>query len=125
MADSPDVSLHIAFKVLSPRRWAWGLIGAATVLWYWLVAAVQVAHVALHPDPPVRPGTLRTTTRLESPLARGLLARLLALAPGTLVIDSGEDGSIELHCLTDGEIGKADARRILERLEDLIERVAG
>jgi multisubunit Na+/H+ antiporter MnhE subunit len=118
-------SMHPALKVLSPRRWAWGLIAVVAVLWYWLVAAVQVAHLVLHPDPPVQPGVIRAKTRLAGPGSRAALRTLLAVAPGVLVVDAADDGSIELHCLVAGGPGRDDARRVLAQFEDLIERVVG
>jgi multicomponent Na+:H+ antiporter subunit E len=60
-------------------------------LWTFFTALIRsnfdVARRVLTPSLPIRPGVVEVETRLQSPLARMLLANSITLTPGTLTID--------------------------------------
>lgn len=49
-------------------------------------AAWQIVRIVLHRDLPVHPHVLVFTTRLESPVARAMLANSISLVPGTITL---------------------------------------
>lgn len=52
---------------------------------------IDVIFRVLDPKLPIRPGIVRVTTTLKSPLARLILANSITLTPGTFVVDMNED----------------------------------
>jgi multicomponent Na+:H+ antiporter subunit E len=52
---------------------------------------IDVIYRVLHPKLPIRPGIVRITTELKSPMARLILANSITLTPGTFVVDIKEN----------------------------------
>jgi len=52
---------------------------------------IDVIFRVLHPKLPIRPGIVRITTQLKSPMARLILANSITLTPGTFVVDIKEN----------------------------------
>ncbi|HNW93400.1 MAG TPA: Na+/H+ antiporter subunit E [bacterium] len=109
---------------LDPRRWFWGC-------WYVLYCTVQIVHAnlgvmyrVLMPRLRLRPGIVRARTRLQSPVARLILASAISLTPGTLTMDIRDDGTMYIHCLFigPGDV-EAQARQIVARHEALLLKV--
>lgn len=68
-----------------------------------LVASVQLAKIALSPQMPLDPCSVRFHTELRSPLARTTLTNAISLVPGTLTVDiEGDD--ILVHALSPDQI---------------------
>jgi multicomponent Na+:H+ antiporter subunit E len=101
---------------------AWFLCYAAVFLWECVKANIDVAFRVLHPDIPIRPGTLRVKTGLRSDVGITFLANSVTLTPGTTTVDvDKERGYIYVHCLSikegqDGVPAVGRFERILKRI---------
>lgn len=75
-----------------PRYWAWLLREIVR-------SNLQVAHLVLSRDVPVKP-TIVTVDASDLPaVSQATLANAITLTPGTLTVDINR-GMIEVHCLT-------------------------
>lgn len=112
-------------KLLSPRRWFWGLV-YLPVLFYHIVAAnLQVVYIVLHPELPIRPGTVKVRTSLRTEAGRTALANSITLTPGTLSVDiDDEEGALYVHWIAVGaEDEEGATREIVGRFEPLLRRI--
>ena len=94
-----------------------GALGyALAYLGYFLVALVRanldLAYRVLSPALPIRPGLVEVRTRLESPLARMLLANSITLTPGTLTVDLQGDRLL-IHCVYGPDADDAEAAQAM------------
>ena len=78
---------RIDVKFLNIKRWLWGLTYILVLIYYMIVANLDVLYRVLHPDLPISPGIVKITTNLKSPLARAILCNSITLTPGTLTVD--------------------------------------
>ena len=73
---------------------------------------------------PILPGVVRVKTRLQSPAARTVLGNSITLCPGTLTVDIGEDGTMEVHWIYVRSLDEQEAaRQIIGRFEWFLERI--
>ena len=80
------------FRWLHPRRVLCALLYAPLFLWEMLKANLDVAYRVLHPKRPIRPGIVRTKTRLKSNLGKVTVANSITLTPGTITLEvDGDD----------------------------------
>jgi len=109
---------------LNPVRLFWLIIYAVFFVCSVIKANVDVAYRILHPAMPIRPGIVKVRTTLRSPAAITLLSNSIALTPGTLSINAGEDGILYVHWInvkaTDVEGATAC---IIKRFEWFIKRI--
>lgn len=109
---------------LDPRRSFWVLVYAGVFLWHVVLANLDVAYRVLHPRLPIRPGIVKTRTRLRSRAARTLLANSITLTPGTLTVDLLPDGVLYVHWLHVRATDPEQAReRIVARFERILRRI--
>ena len=81
-------------------RFFWLLCYVAIFLWECLKANIDVASRVLHPDVPIRPGTVKVKTHLKSDIGLTFLASSITLTPGTTTVDVDKDnGYIYVHWL--------------------------
>ena len=76
---------------LSPRAIAAAVAYLFVFLAELVKANLDVAFRVLNPALPIRPGIVRVRTRLQSPLARTLLANSITLTPGTITVETRDD----------------------------------
>jgi multicomponent Na+:H+ antiporter subunit E len=96
------------------------------VLFYHIVAAnLQVVYIVLHPELPVRPGTVKVRTGLRTEAGRTALANSITLTPGTLSVDiDDEEGTLYVHWIVVGaEDDESATREIVGRFEPLLRRI--
>ena len=112
-------------KLLNPVRWFWGAVYLPVLFYEILRANLQVAYIVLHPDLPIRPGTVRVRTSLKSDSGRAALANSITLTPGTLSVDiDDEEGVLYVHWLTvEAEDEEGATRMIVSRFEPLLKRI--
>jgi multicomponent Na+:H+ antiporter subunit E len=67
--------------------------------WQSIVAGVDVARRAFDPKLPLRPGFVTYAPRLPAGLARDAFCAVASLMPGTLPVDTSDDGTLLVHCL--------------------------
>ncbi len=64
-----------------------------------VVAGVDVARRALAPQMRLKPGFVSVPLRLPTGIARDGFTALSSLMPGTLPVDTDDDGTLLVHCL--------------------------
>jgi multicomponent Na+:H+ antiporter subunit E len=74
-----------------------------------VIAGLDVARRALDPKMPLRPGFVTVSPRVPPGTARDAFCALASLQPGTLPVDTNDDGSLLVHCL---DIGKPVAEQM-------------
>ncbi|MFA5143698.1 MAG: Na+/H+ antiporter subunit E [Candidatus Omnitrophota bacterium] len=106
----------------------WFACYVAVFLWKCLLANLDVAWRVLHPDLPIRPGTLRLRTKLKSDMGLTFLANSITLTPGTTTIDIDKtNGCIYVHVLAlkEGREDPAKMQFVVDRFERILERIFG
>lgn len=93
-----DVYPQNPARLISPKRWLWGVLYIPYFLYFVFKANLDVAYRVLHPDLPIHPGIVKVKTELKSDLGRTFLANSITLTPGTLSVDI-EDGYLYVHWL--------------------------
>jgi multicomponent Na+:H+ antiporter subunit E len=68
-----------------------------------LMAGIDVARRALNPRLPLRPGFVTVSLRLSPGTPRDGFCAFASLLPGTLPIDTNDDGTLLVHCLDVGQ----------------------
>ncbi len=105
-------------------RISWFFWYVVVFLWECLKANIDVAYRVLHPDLPIRPGTVKIKTNLKSDIALTFLANSLTLTPGRTTIDiDKERGFIYIHKLyirKETAVGKVDA---VEKFENILGKI--
>lgn len=112
----------------NPMRYLWFLYYIVVFLWQCILANLDVAYRVLHPDMPIRPGTLRIKTVLKSDAGLTFLANFITLTPGTTTVDVDRDnGFIYVHQLYVRKGYDVSSMRLpmVERLERILQRIFG
>jgi multicomponent Na+:H+ antiporter subunit E len=86
-----------------------------------LMAGIDVARRALDPRLPLCPGFVTVSPRLPPGTQRDAFCAFASLLPGTLPIDTNEDGTLVVHCL---DVGQPVAAQMAAD-EDLFARALG
>lgn len=91
---------RIVPSVLRPQRPLVVLKLFATVLWDILVANIDVARRILGPEAAIHPAFFRYPLQLRDPLAIAILSSVVTLTPGTVIVDTSDDGrELVVHAL--------------------------
>ncbi|MFA5146765.1 MAG: Na+/H+ antiporter subunit E [Candidatus Omnitrophota bacterium] len=107
-------------------RYLWFLYYVAVFLTECVKANIDVAWRVIHPDVPIRPGTLRVKLDLKSDTGITFLANSLTLTPGTTSVDIDRSGGIlYIHCISikesaDGSYAKM---AVVKKFEDILRRI--
>lgn len=108
-----------------PLKLFWFVVYVIVFVWECLRANFDVAYRVIHPDLPIRPGTIRIKTALTSDAGLTFLANSITLTPGTTTVDIDRaKGLIYVHQLFIRGDSEAQ-RRIpsIERFERILKRV--
>lgn len=87
-------------------------------LWQLILANLRVAFIVLSPRLPLRPAIIAVPLDIKTPVAITILANLIALTPGTLVMDVSPDrNTIYVHTVfvEDAEAFRHEIKYGLER----------
>jgi multicomponent Na+:H+ antiporter subunit E len=111
---------------LNPFRFAgrcgWFFLYAVVFIWECFKANIDVAYRVLHPELPIRPGTIKVKVGLKSNIGLTFLANSITLTPGTTCIDvDKENGYMYIHWLFVKD--DADRLRIVEKFENMLKRI--
>jgi multicomponent Na+:H+ antiporter subunit E len=107
----------------NPLRYLWFVYYIVIFLWECLKANVDVAFRVLHPDLPIRPGTIRIQTALKSDAGLTFLANSLTLTPGNTTIDIDKTaGVLYVHrlCIKEENAGSLP---VAAKFESVIKRI--
>ena len=74
-------------RLLNPVRWFWLIVYIPVFAYMCLKSNIDVALRVLSPGLQMKPGIVKIKTRLESDIARVLLANSITLTPGTLTLE--------------------------------------
>ena len=112
-----------AIKILNPIRFFWLIVYAVTFFGYVIKANFDVAYRVLNINMPIRPGIVKVRTRLKTDMARTFLANSITLTPGTLTVDCVGD-HLYIHWINIiSEDAKKETEIIVQRFEEMLERV--
>ena len=110
---------------LSPRAIAAAVAYLFVFLAELVKANLDVAFRVLNPALPIRPGIVRVRTRLQSPLARTLLANSITLTPGTITVETrGDEFFVHWIQVRDTDVEGA-TREIVSKFERYLEVFLG
>ena len=111
--------------VRRPSRYLWFIVYAAVFLWECIKANLDVAYRVIHPDLPIRPGTVKIKTGLKSDIGLTFLANSITLTPGTTTVDiDKERGFIYIHRIYIKDAAGASERLpVVERFESILRKV--
>ena len=87
-------------------------------------AGIDVARRALDPRLPLRPGFVTVSPRLPPGTQRDAFCAFASLLPGTLPVDTNDDGTLLVHCLDVGQPVAAQMAADEDTLRAGIGRVA-
>jgi len=82
-----NIFIDKAVRILNPVRLLWMILYVPYMLWYILVANLDVAYRVINPSMPIRPGIVRFKTGLKTDMGKTFLANSITLTPGTLTVD--------------------------------------
>lgn len=88
-------SLYRGIKV-TPKAIVLLPVYLVVFLWEMIKSNIDVARRVLTPSLPINPGIVQVKTKLQSPLAKLILANSITLTPGTLTLDVKDD-SLFIH----------------------------
>lgn len=88
-------SLYRGIKI-TPKSIVLFPVYIVVFLWEMIKSNIDVARRVLTPSLPINPGIVQVKTKLETPLAKLVLANSITLTPGTLTMDV-KDGSLFIH----------------------------
>jgi multicomponent Na+:H+ antiporter subunit E len=120
----------IAFSraVLGSERYVRSVFGTVRLVLGFLrelvLANVQLARDILRPVPPFRPGFIAFDIRDLGPTETVFLSNLVSLTPGTLTVDSDDDGyTLYIHSVYAED--PEETRRSIRRLANLVHGALG
>jgi multicomponent Na+:H+ antiporter subunit E len=125
-AMSADLFVKKARGLRNPMRLLWFLYYIVIFIWECLKANIDVAYRVIHPDLPIRPGTIKVKTGLKSDTGLTFLANSVTLTPGTTSVDIDKDnGFIYIHWLYVREDYDKSAMTlaVVEKFENILKRI--
>lgn len=78
-------------RLLNPRRFFFAIIYIPYLVYYILLANLDVAYRVLNPYLPIKPGIVKVQTSLKNDFAKTILANSITLTPGTLTVEVDGD----------------------------------
>ena len=110
-------------RLLHPVRFLLAVFYIPYLVFYILLANLDVAYRVLNPDLPINPGIIKVKTSLKNEFAKTILANSITLTPGTLTVDvDGNDFYVHWINVSsnDPEVQK---ELILGRFERVLRRI--
>ncbi len=101
----------------------WLLVYVPMVLWYVVIANLDVVYRVVHPDMPIHPGIVKVKTTLKNPAGRTMLANSITLTPGTLTVDI-VDEYLYVHWINvQAEDVEGATKKIVSKFEGMLRRI--
>lgn len=111
-------------KFFGIQRYFWAAWYLLVLIYYIILANLEVAYRILHPDMPIKPGIVKVKTNLRSKSGLTALANSITLTPGTMTVEVDNSGYLYVHWIyvkTD-DIDTA-TEIIVKRFERILERI--
>lgn len=108
------------------KKALWLVFYIFVFLWECIKANIDVAYRVLHPDLPIRPGTIKVRTSLKSDIGLTFLANSITLTPGTTTVDvDKEKGVLYIHWIyvKDDCDDKGWKLPVVEKFENILKKV--
>lgn len=64
-----------------------------------IISGIQVVRIVMHPALPIKTGIIAFPPECDSEIGRALAAHAISLAPGELLIEMDDDGTMYIHSL--------------------------
>jgi len=111
-------------KFFGIKRYFWAIAYIPVLIFWCIVANLDVAYRVLHPALPIRPGIVKVKTRLKSKSGLTMLANSITLTPGTMSVEVVPEGYLYIHWIyvNSDDIEKA-TEIIVRRFERILERI--
>jgi multicomponent Na+:H+ antiporter subunit E len=110
-------------KLLKPRRFLFAIIYIPYLVYYILLANLDVAYRVLNPYLPIKPGIVKVKTTLKNEFAKTILANSVTLTPGTLTVEVDGDNFYVHWINVSSDDPKVQREIILGRFERILRRI--
>lgn len=110
-------------KILHPVRLLLAVFYFPYLIYYILLANLDVAYRVLNPDLPINPGIIKVKTSLKNEFAKTILANSITLTPGTLTVEIDGDYFYVHWINISNDDPKVQKRLILGRFERVLRRI--
>lgn len=110
-------------RLLNPVRLLLAIFYIPYLLYYILLANLDVAYRVLNPNLPINPGIIKVKTSLKNEFARTILANSVTLTPGTLTVDVDGDNFYVHWINVSSDDPKVQKKIILGRFERVLRRI--
>jgi len=121
-ASSPELLKEM---VLTPKRIIYILGFLAVFVIEVIKSNIDVALRVVKPVIPIKPGIVQVNTKLNSKLARLLLANAITLTPGTITVDIHKDQLFIHWIYIDAEDVDTATKKIVTKFERYLEVIFG
>ena len=110
-------------RLLNPVRLLLAVFYIPYLIYYILLANLDVAYRVLNPDLPINPGIIKVKTKLKNEFAKTMLANSITLTPGTLTVEvDGSDFYIHwINVVSDDP--SVQKKLIVDRFEKILGRI--
>jgi multicomponent Na+:H+ antiporter subunit E len=110
---------------LTPKSFVYSLIYVFVFIKELIVSNLDVARRVVNPKLPIKPGIVKVKTKLNSKIAKTILANSITLTPGTLTVDI-KDEYLYIHWIeiTEDDLEGA-TKAIVEKFEKYLEVIFG
>lgn len=110
---------------LTPKSFLYSLIYVFVFIKELIVSNLDVARRVVNPKLPIKPGIVKVKTKLNSKIAKTILANSITLTPGTLTVDI-KDEYLYIHWIeiTEDDLEGA-TKAIVEKFEKYLEVIFG
>ncbi len=110
-------------RLLHPRRFFFAILYMPYLVYYILLANLDVAYRVLNPYLPINPGIVRVRTSLTSDFAKTILANSITLTPGTLTVEVDGDDFYVHWINVSSDNPEVQREIILGRFERMLRRI--
>jgi len=110
-------------KLLTPRRFLLALLYIPYLVYYILLANLDVAYRVLNPYLPIKPGIVKVKTSLKNEFAKTILANSITLTPGTLTVEVDGDNFYVHWINISSDNTEIQREIILGRFERVLRRI--
>lgn len=118
-----DIFLTKVGRAFNPIRIFWLIIYIPYLLWYIIIANLDVAYRVIHAELPIRPGIVKIRTSLKTDMGKTFLANSITLTPGTMTVDI-KGNELYIHWIyVQGRNVEEWSKHIMSKFEPLLRRI--
>jgi len=110
-------------KLLRPVRFLLAILYIPYLVYYIIIANLDVAYRVLNPYLPIKPGIVKIKTSLKNEFAKTILANSITLTPGTLTVEVDGDNFYVHWINISSDNPEIQREIILGRFERVLRRI--